>query len=58
MQVMRLSYKYIWGTVMISDLQLYISSINKQQENLAGKLFKEPRLIFLNGISHSEYMEY
>ena len=43
---MRLSYKDIRGTVVISNLQLDISSVHKYRETLGGKLFKKSRLIF------------
>ena len=42
---MRLYYKYIRGTVVISNLQFDISSVHKEQESLGGKIFKEYCLI-------------
>ena len=40
LKFMRLSYKYIWGTVFISNLKFDISSVYKYQKNLGRKLFK------------------
>ena len=37
---MRSSYKDIWVTVAISNLQFNISSVYKYKETLGGKLFK------------------
>ena len=46
LKAMRLSYKGIWVTVMISNLKFDIISVDKQKETLGGKLFKESCLRF------------
>ena len=38
---MRLSYKNIWGKLVISNLQFNISSVQEQRETLGEQLFKK-----------------
>ena len=46
MKVMRLFYKESWCTVVVSNLQFYMSSVQKYWETLVKKIFKEYCLRF------------
>ena len=58
LKFMIISYKAVCGTVVMSNLQFDIRSVEKQWETLGGKLFKAYCLRFSQYNIAQKYMEY